>query len=50
MARQKGITTKNVYIEVSDELWGKVKIICFHKQITLKRFVTDLIEKAIKKK
>ena len=48
MARQKGITTKNVYIEVSDELWAKIKMYCFHKNITIKKFVTALIEKAIK--
>ena len=49
MARQKGITTKSVYIEVSNELWGKIKIVCFNKSITLKKFVTELVEKEIKK-
>lgn len=48
MPRPKGITTKSVYIEVSDELWAKVKIACFYKQKTLKEFVTELIEKSVK--
>ena len=48
MARKKGITTKNVYIEVSDELWAKIKTHCFHKNITIKKFVTELIERNIK--
>lgn len=48
MARKKGITTKNVYIEVTDELWAKIKTHCFVKNITIKNFVTKLIEKVIK--
>jgi len=48
MPRVKGVVTKNVYVEVSDELWAKIKIHCFNKKKTLKEFVTKLIEGALK--
>lgn len=48
MPRPKGYISKNVYVEVSDDLWAKVKIICFKRKITLKAFVTELLEKAVK--
>lgn len=48
MIKQKGIKTKNVYIEVSDELWSKLKIACFNRSVTIKQFVTEIIEKELK--
>lgn len=48
MARPEGKTSKSVYIEVSDELWATIKIHCFNKKMTLKEFVTEAINKAIK--
>lgn len=48
MPRPKGYIAKNVYVEVSDDLWSKVKIICFKRKITLKKFVTELLERAVK--
>lgn len=49
MARKKGTTTKSVYVEVSNEMWAKVKIVCFNRNETLKVFVTRAIEKEITK-
>ncbi len=48
MARAKGVTTKNVYIEVPDDLWARIKIHCFETKQTLKKYVTSLIEKSLK--
>jgi len=47
MPRTKGMTTKNVYIEVPDVLWGEIKVHCFRTKQTLKKFVTGLIEEAL---
>jgi len=48
MARTKGKTTKSVYVEVSDELWAKLKVTCINKKQTLRKFLTELLEKTIK--
>ena len=47
MPRPKGYISKNVYVEVSDDLWAKVKIICFRRKCTLKTYVTKLLERAV---
>ena len=47
MTGPNGVTAKSVYIEVSKELWSKIKIICFKKGITLKQFITEIIEREL---
>jgi predicted DNA binding CopG/RHH family protein len=48
MARKKGVTTKSIYVEVSDDTWAKIKITCFNQGITLKEFITRMLNKVIK--
>jgi hypothetical protein len=43
-------TQKSVYVEVNDDLWAKLKMICFKKHVTLKVFITKMVERELKRK
>ncbi len=43
------IKIKNIGFPIDDELYTRLKIICLKKNVTLKQFLTSLIESEVEK-
>jgi macrodomain Ter protein organizer (MatP/YcbG family) len=42
--------TKNINIEVHQDIWKKLKILSVHKDLTLQDVVRDILEKSVSSK
>ena len=45
--KQKSMDEKRKFIEVDPEVVNKLRILCFLKEITMKKFVTDAMKKEL---